>query len=93
MSERAEKDIDGIYEYIAKTLSEPGTALVLVDDIEKGILSLDLMPHRYSMRRVGMYANRGYRQLFIKNYTVIFRIVEKKKSVIILTVRYSQSRF
>ena len=44
-------------------------------------------------RRVGAYAGKGYRQLFVKNYTVVFRIDEEHKTVIIVTVRYSASQF
>jgi hypothetical protein len=41
-------------------------------------------------RTVGAYANKGYRQLFIKNYTVIYRIEEVEKRVIVVTVVYSR---
>ena len=87
------RDLDGIYDYIAKSLLEPATALKLVDAIESGILSLDTMPKRYPERRSGAYANQGYRQLFIKNYTVIYRIDETQKNVIVVTIRYSPSQF
>ena len=93
MSNRSLEDLDGIYTYIAKTLLEPGIALKLIDKIEHSILSLETLPHRCPERRVGAYANRGYRQLFIKNYTVVFRIDEGDKQVIIVTIRYSASNF
>ncbi|MCI8891665.1 MAG: type II toxin-antitoxin system RelE/ParE family toxin, partial [Eubacterium sp.] len=35
----------------------------------------------------------GYRQLLVENYTVIYRIDEAKKQVIIVTVRYSPGNF
>ena len=59
------KDLDGIYEYIAKSLSEPETALKLVDSIEEQILSLEYMPYRCPERRIGSYAGKGYRQLIV----------------------------
>lgn len=90
---RALRDLDSVYAYIAKTLLEPDTALKLVDEIEKEILSLEQMPNRCPERRQGAYAGRGYRQLFVKNYTVIFRVDEAAKQVIIVTVRYSRSQF
>jgi plasmid stabilization system protein ParE len=93
MTNRSLRDLDGIYSYIANTLMEPGVALSLVDEIETGILSLDTMPHRCPERKVGTYAFRGYRQLFVKNYTVLFRIDEVKKSVIIITICYSARQF
>ena len=93
MMSRALRDLDGIYDYIANNLSEPGTALNLVDRIENAILSLETMPYRCPERKRGTYANRGYRQLFVENYTAVFRIDETKKSVIVVTIRYSPSEF
>ncbi len=90
---RAVRDLEGIYDYIARSLSEPETALKLVERIENAVFSLDYMPQRCPERKVGIYANRGYRQLFIENYTAVFRIDEKKKQVIVVTIRYSPSRF
>lgn len=90
---RALRDLDGIYDYIAHTLLEPETALNLVIRIEDAILSLEMTPSRCPERKHGVYANRGYRQLFIENYTAIFRIDEAKKTVIVVTVRYSPREF
>ena len=90
---RALRDLDGIYNYIAHTLLEPGTALNLVGRVEDAILSLETMPYRCPERRRGAYANRGYRQLFVENYTAVFRIDEAKKTVIVVTVRYSCKLF
>lgn len=89
---RALWDLDGIYEYISKTLLEQDTARKLVEKIENEILSLNRMPYRCPERKTGAYGNRGYRQLFVENYTVIFR-VDEEKIVIIVTVRYSPSQF
>ena len=90
---QAFRDIDMIYDYIARYLLEPGTANKLVDEIEAGIFSLEEMPNRGAPRRIGNYANKGYRQLFIKNYTIVYRIDETEKQVIIVTVKYSGSDF
>jgi len=93
LTDRALRDLDGIYQYIAETLIEPAVALNLVDEIEAALLSLYFMPHRCSERRVGAFANQGYRQLFVKNYTALFRTDEEKMLVIVVTVRYSKSQF
>ena len=82
---RALRDLDGIYAYIAKTLQEPETALHMVEELEAQILSLETMPYRCAERRTGAYAGKGYRQLFVKNYTVIFRIDEKEKQAVSYT--------
>ena len=90
---RALRDLAGIYTYIAGNLLEPGTALSLVERIEKQIYSLEYLPYRCPERKRGAYANRGYRQLLVENYTVISRINEVEKQVIVVTVRYSASNF
>lgn len=93
LSPRALLDLDRIYDYIAKNLLEPGIAAKLIDEIEKSILGLDILPYRFSERKIGVYANRGYRQMFVKNYTVIYRVDENEKIVVVITVRYSPSQF
>ena len=90
---RALRDLDKIYDYISHTLVEPVTALKLVERIENAIFSLETMPYRCPERRRGAYAYRGYRQLLVENYTVIYRIQESEKQVIVVTVRYSSSEF
>ena len=64
---RALRDLDNIYTYIARNLLEPGTAEKFIDTLEDEILSLESMPHRCAERRVGAYAGKGYRQLFVTN--------------------------
>jgi plasmid stabilization system protein ParE len=89
----AYRDLDGIYTYIAENLLEPGTALSMVDELEKAIFSLEQLPERGTIRRVGAYANGDYRQLFVKNYCIIYRVLKEKKEVHIVTVRYTPSSF
>lgn len=90
---RAYRDLNEIYAYIAKTLLDPRAALSLVDELEEAIFSLELLPKRGAVRRFGLYANGNYRQLFVKNYCIIYYLVEKKKEVHIVTVRYTPSNF
>ena len=90
---RARRDLEGIYAYIANTLLERGTAEDTIDALEAALFSLEELPRRCAERKRGIYADRGYRQLFIKNYTIVFRIDEERKRVIVVTVRYSRSNF
>jgi addiction module RelE/StbE family toxin len=90
LSPKALRDLDAIYAYVAQTFLEEGTAQALIDALETGIFSLEQLPYRCPERTVGAYANKGYRQLFIKNYTVIYRIEEVEKRVIVVTVVYSR---
>ena len=93
ISPQAYREIDEIYTYIKEELFAEKAAIDLVDDIESAILGLDELPDRGAERKVGAYANQGYRQLFVKNYTIIYRVEENEERVIVLTVRYSHSDF
>lgn len=90
---RAYRDLDDIYAYIAETLLEPSTAQKLLNALEEAIFSLGELPQRGASKKNGAYANKGYRQLFIRNFTVVYRVDEAKKQVIIVTVRYSRRQF
>lgn len=93
MLQKASADLDDIYNHITEEFKKIGTAEKMADDLEAAILSLDEMPYRGSIRRVGAFANRGYRQIFVKNFTIVYRIDETKKMVVIVTVRYTPSSF
>ncbi len=90
---RAYRDLDGIYSYIANNLLEPITAGNMIDALEEAIYSLETFPERGAVRRVGVYANGDYRQLFVKNYVIVYRVHKDKKEVHIVTVRYAPSNF
>lgn len=85
--------LEDIYTCISEELHEKQSALKLIDQLEEAILSLELMPYRGAKRRAGAYAKKGYRQIFIKNFTIVYRIDKSQKEVIIVTVRYSGSEF
>lgn len=90
---KALSDLDGIYNHIAEEFKEAGTAGKMVDSLETAILGLNEMPYRGAIRRTGAFANHGYRQLFVKNFTIVYRINEASKIVIIITVRYTPCSF
>lgn len=61
MLSRASRDLDNIYNHIADTFKEIGTAEKMADSLQNAILSLDEMPYRGAVRRTGAFANRDYR--------------------------------
>ena len=93
LSPGADRDLDSIYSYIANELVAVDAAENLIDEIEKTVLSLDIFPHRGGKRTIGPFANRGYRQIHVENFTIVYRINEKLKQVIVITIRYSPSQF
>lgn len=93
MLQRAAEDLDNIYNHIADDFKEMGTAEKRADTLEEAILNLGEMPYRGSIRRTGAFANRGYRQIFVKNFTIVYQIDKVRKMVVIVTVRYTPSSF
>ena len=90
---RAYRDLDEIYSYIAVNLTEPDTASKMVSAIEEAVYGLEQFPKRGSKRKNGVYANQEYRQIFVSNYTIIYRVYDEKQEVHIITVRYAPSQF
>ncbi len=90
---KALRDIDDIYIYIREEFKEINIAKKTVGLIEEGILGLEKMPYRGAMRKCGNFAFKGYHQIFINKFTIVYRINEKNNEVLIFTVRYAKSSF
>lgn len=88
ISLKAMRELDSIYGYIAKEKLAPENARNQVDRIKKAILGLDAFPYSHQARNEGRYAEKGYRQLLIDHYIVIFRVDETDKTVYVVTVQY-----
>jgi toxin ParE1/3/4 len=86
----AEKDLRDIYEYIAFTLLEPGTAVEQLDRIEKAILSLDELPERFRLVGYEPWYSRGIRQIPVDNFIVFYVINTDEKIVSIIRVMYGR---
>lgn len=85
---RAILELDSIYRYIANEKLAPENAKGHTNRIKNAILSLDTFPQSHQERMEGRYARKGYRQLLIDNYIVIFRIDENNKIVYVVTIQY-----
>ena len=87
---RAIRELDSIYGYIATEKSAPENAYAQVLRIKNAILNLSTLPQSHQERIEGRYARKGYRQLLVDNYIVIFRIDEINKTVHVVTVQYQR---
>ena len=68
ISEQADNDLRGIFEYIAFELQSPQNASGQLDRLEEQILSLDTMPERYRRYEKEPWKSRGFPRL--KMYTM-----------------------
>jgi len=86
-SETAEKDLDDIVEYLSNF--SPNIARRYYDEIMVKALSLAIMPQRCPFVQDDALREKGYRWLFVRNYTVFFVIEEADNVVDIRAIMYS----
>ena len=72
LSEQADSDLRGIFEYIAFELQSPENASGQPDRLEEQILSLDIMPERYRKYENEPWKSRGLRVLPVDNYVIFY---------------------
>ena len=89
VSEQADSDLRGIFEYIAFELRSPENASGQLDRLEEQILSLDTMPERYRKYEKEPWNSRGLLVLPVDNYVVLYIPDSDKKVVTILRVMYT----
>ena len=85
---RALRDIDEIYAYIALEKLAPENAEGQTDRIWNAIFSLNQFPEAHQDRLFGKYTGKGYKQLLVDNYVIIYKIDDSSKIVYIVTVQY-----
>ena len=89
VSEQADCDLRGIFEYIAFELQSPENASGQLDRLEEQMLSLDTMPERYRKYEKEPWKSRGLRILPVDNYVVFYIPDNARKVVTILRVMYA----
>jgi len=89
ITEKAEKDIRGIYNYIAMELLAPETAANLLNKLEKSISELDSMPSRFRKYGSELWQLRGLRIMPVDNFAVFYIPNKTAKTVTIIRVMYA----
>lgn len=88
ISEQADTDLRGIYEYIAFTLLAPENASGQIDRLEEIILSLEQYPMRHRAYEKEPWHSRGLRVLPVDNYVVFYIPNEEMAVVTVIRVLY-----
>lgn len=89
LTEQADSDLRGIYEYIAFTLLEPKVAASHLERIESAILSLAELPNRFGVFEQEPWNSRGLRQMPMDNFSVFYIPKDEVKMVTIIRVMYN----
>ena len=91
LSETAESDLDEVVEYLSNF--SPNIARRYFDEIMVKVLSLSFMPQRCPFVQDSVLREKGYRWLFVRNYTVFFVIDEAVNVVDVRAIMYSRREY
>ncbi len=86
----AEKDLRGIFEYIAFDLQSVQNAVGQLERLERGIVSLDHMPERFQIYEKEPWRRRNLRTMPVDNYLVFYMVNQEKRIVTIMRVMYGR---
>lgn len=90
ISDLAKQDLISMVDYISNDLQEPIVAEKIVDMIIDTIFSLEEMPKRIGLVKDERLAKKGIRSLYVKGYSVFFRINDNLKIIEIVRIIYAQ---
>lgn len=88
LTDGAEADLRGIYEYITFVLFQPMVAAKQLDRIENSIASLDQMPDRYKAFDKEPWYSRGLHQLSVDNFIIFYIPKIADRIVVIIRIMY-----
>ena len=88
ISEQADNDLRGIFEYIAFELLAPENAAGQLDRLEEAISKLEHMPERYRRYEREPWQSRGLRVFQVDNYLVFYILDIETKIVTVIRVMY-----
>ena len=90
MTRLAERDLHGIYTYIADTLKEPQTARKVFLSIKHEVMTLSTLPERHQVVNESPYSELGVRKLLVHNYIVFYVSDREDRKVSVLRILYNR---
>lgn len=88
ITEQADADLRGIYEYIAFELFSPENAVRQIERLEAGIISLEKFPKKFRTYDREPWRSRGLRIMPIDNYVVFYIPDDAAMTVTVIRVMY-----
>lgn len=89
LTEKAEEDLRGIYEYIAFELLQPEYAVGQITHIERKIMQLEQFPEKFKRYPKEPWKSRNMRIVSADNYVIFYTPIEEKTVVVINRIMYS----
>lgn len=88
VTEKADNDLDEIIEHITFKLKNPSAATAMLNEINECYELLQTSPYMYEPCRDKQLSKRGYRKATIKNYVMIYEVLEPVQTVRIMRFFY-----
>ena len=89
MTPRAHFELEEAFVAILELSASLDIAENYVDSIKSAVDQLSTFPKRGRIRERGEFAGKGYREIYIKEYTVIYRINEQAHQIQIVAIKPS----
>ena len=93
ISPSADADLFGIIKYIAQELENPQAAADFADGVEKCYADLETFPSSHSFCDDPLLRFKGYRKYPVRNYLVIFRVIEERNEVRIVHIFHATQNY
>lgn len=93
ISRSAQKELDGIVQYMVEQLCNPKAASDFLDLLDEKYEFLAENPKMYPLARDFQLRRRGYRMLKAKNFLLLYRIIEDEKTVNIAGIFYDGEEY
>ena len=93
LTDKAKEELEGIYNYISKSLLSKNTANNVMKRIENKILNLTQIPESYSIIEPYIQTNEKYKKLIINNYIVVYRIDYDNNKVYVIRIIYGKRNY
>ena len=90
VSNDAEADISDITWYITYNLKNQKAASGFLDEVEKAYRNVSQHPHLYSFCSDDRLREKEYRKIILKNFIMVYRVLDDEKSVFVLRVFYGR---
>lgn len=90
ITDQANQDLRGIFEYIAYELQELQTAIGQLDRLEKEIYSLNQMPERYRIYDREPWRSRNLHIMPVDNYLVFYIPDNNTQTVSVVRIFYGK---
>ena len=92
-TKECKREMDNIYQYISRKLYSPNSAKELMRMVEKSIYNLKEMPEIHGIIKQHDDLDLQYRKIVVKNYIIIYTILEEHKTVSIVHMYYGKSNY